>query len=135
MPTGRDDTVLTFLAPSLPFADDIVDFEVHVDGPGLTLRGWTRSLGGDGLDDFFKGLEADFMGWGGTRSWRSMEGNLTIDAVHAGHDVALLVRVARDYHRDAWSVSIPAVVLPGEDLRRLAEDLEAFFQAALTQRE
>lgn len=131
VPTGRDDTSVVLLLPSRPFDDVIVDFEVHIDAPGLTVRGWTRSLSGDGLDDFVKSLDADFGGWQGVRFWRSMEGDLTIEASHTGHHVALVVSLWRDHHGDAWKVSVPAQVLPGEDLRRFSADVETFFEAAL----
>jgi len=139
VPTGRDDTRISFLHPDRPYKDDhndimdiVLDFEVHIDGPGLTVRGWTRTWGSDGLDDFFEKMDADFRGWRGVRHWQSMEGNLVIDATHTGHHVALDVSLSSDYRSAPWKVIIPAIVSPGEELRQLAADVRDFVREALS---
>ena len=134
VPTGREDTSVLFTAPSLPFDDEFVDFEVHIDAPGLTVRNWTRTAGGDGMAAFFTRMVSDFHGWKGPRLWRSFEGDLTIEATHTGHHVALLISLSsesRDYDADAWTVVVPATVLPGEELRQLAADVHDFLRKAL----
>jgi len=141
LPTGRDDTKISFLHPDRPYKENdndlyindlMLDFEVHIDGPGLTVRGWTSTWGGDGLDHFFAKMDADFRGWRGIRHWRSMEGNLTIDATHTGRHVALDVSLSNDYYSAPWKVVIPAVVSPGEEFRQLAADVHDFVRDALS---
>ena len=131
--SGREATVV-LAEPSLPFPGDVlVDLSVEVDAPGLQLRRWVRTIAGDGLAEFLAGLDADFRGWDGKRHWRSLEGDLSIEATHAGQSVILATTLLRDRKADAWSLTIPLMVSPGEELHALAADAGAFFRAALEQ--
>lgn len=131
-PSGHDDTTVVLAEPSLPFPGDVlVDVGIAVDAPGLRLRRRVRTIAGDGLATFLAGLDADFRGWSGQRHWQSLEDDLSIEATHAGRSVVLATTLLRDREADAWSVTVPLLVNPGEELRRLAADAEAFFRAAV----
>ena len=134
IPSGRDDTTVVLAGPALPFADDVfVDVMVEVDAPGLQVRSWVRTLAGDDLPGFLAGLDADFRGWQGVRRWRSLEGDLSIEARHSGRRVTLGVTVSRDHRDDTWGVTVPLEIEPGEELHQLAVGAADFFRAALAQ--
>lgn len=76
-------------------------------------------------------MVSDFRGWKGTRLWRTWDGDFSIEASHTGHHVVLVVSLSSDYGPDAWKVVVPAMVLPGEELRQLSADVDAFFREGL----
>jgi len=48
-----------------------------------------ETLNGDGLVEFFRGLDEAFQGWPGTRTWSSFRMDLRIEAVHTGRAVVM----------------------------------------------
>ncbi len=65
------------------------------EASGISAATQVYLLGGcDGLDEFWHELADDWRGWEGTRSWRSLEGDLELSATsdRLGH-VALEVRL------------------------------------------
>jgi hypothetical protein len=68
---------------------------------------------------YFDGLERDWRGWSGVRRWQSLEGELTIDARHAGH-IRIEVRLKSAMW---WTASGELTLEPGEQLSQLAAGL------------
>jgi hypothetical protein len=78
------------------------------------------------LVDFFAQLEQDWRGWGDTRSWRSLEGDLDIEARHEfGHvQLRLTLRAyGPGWGNDGWTASASLTIDPGEQLSQIAADL------------
>jgi len=70
-------------------------FVAEFDAPGLSSATQVYVLGGcDCLNRFWRDLAENWRGWEGTRSWRSLEGDLELSATsdRLGH-VALEVRL------------------------------------------
>lgn len=109
-------------------ADGYGSFAVTIDSPELSLRHSVITMGGDGLPDFIQSIEADWRGWGGERSWQSLEGGLRIDAKHGGRAIELLVIVRSGYVPDSWELRIPFAVEPGEQLSALAKEVSNTLQ-------
>jgi hypothetical protein len=103
---------------------------VEFSDEGLTASGSATFEGQTpaNLRDFVVGLAKDWRGWPGVRSWRSMEGELTLEASHDGRaHVQLAValrRAERTYAAGAWSARIVLTLEAGEELRRLAVGVE-----------
>lgn len=81
----------------------------------------------DGFGDlgaFFADLERSWRGWHGTRSWRSLEGELTITAQHTGSHVTLRIDM-RDaaLGHGAWAAQMDLTVEAGEQLSSVAADV------------
>jgi uncharacterized protein DUF6228 len=70
-------------------------------------------------------LADDFRGWDGTRSWRSLEDQLRIEATwQSGGHVRLLFHLTPSVD-DKWTVSVAFTLEAGEELRTLSKDLAA----------
>jgi hypothetical protein len=92
---------------------------------GLVCDLPVESLGGDGLDTFLAGLVQDWKGWPDTRHWKTVFGELRIEATHRGRVVELLFVLAVPYR--AGEPGLPDLelrlridVAPGESLSALA---------------
>ncbi|GAA4288936.1 DUF6228 family protein [Georgenia daeguensis] len=80
------------------------------------------------LAEFFEGLEKDWRGWHDTRSWESLEQNLTIEARHEyGHvRLTVIVRDDRsDWDNQGWRAIGDITLEPGEQLSQVARDVTA----------
>jgi len=75
------------------------------------------------LADFFAGLAADWRGWSGVREWTSLESDLKIEARHEFGHVQLHVTLT-DWGDGGWGAYADLTVEPGEQLRRLADDVK-----------
>lgn len=84
-----------------------------------------------GIGDFFGGLAAEWQGWTGSRTWTSLEDELTLAAEsdRTGH-VYLHVRL-QDGHPARWTVDANLVLEAGQ-LERLASDARAFEKVAFS---
>jgi hypothetical protein len=81
---------------------------------------------------FFEEMEGDWRGWGGDRTWESLEGDLRIGARHEHGHVQLTVRLSHsvaDWGRSGWSATADVTVDPGEQLSQIARDLSALAPA------
>jgi hypothetical protein len=83
------------------------------------------------LGTFFQRLADDWRGWGGARQWRSLEGQMEIDARHDGRGhvtLGVTLRRARQaYADDAWSARAVFMVDAGEEMARVASDIHDLF--------
>ncbi|MEU3774443.1 DUF6228 family protein [Streptomyces sp. NPDC032472] len=111
------------------FPDDpTLDFTVRataagVGGVEVSVRTWA----GDGLDAFLHRLAEDFRGWDGARTWRSLEGDLTLSAAHAsGGRVHLAWGLHGGAPAGGWRFEATTVHAAGEDMRHLADGVREF---------
>ena len=114
-------------ATYLPGDGYISEYTVKVNADGLTASAPViTTADGYGLPGFIQQLADDFRGWEGTRSWRSLEDQLRIDASwkHGGH-VALLFHLTPSVE-DKWTLAVEFTLEAGEELRSLGEELAAF---------
>jgi hypothetical protein len=84
------------------------------------------STGFADLADFFALLEQDWRGWNDTRSWRSLEGDLGIEARHEFGHVQLratLRAYGPGWGNHGWTASASLTIDPGEQLSQIAADL------------
>lgn len=78
------------------------------------------------LADFFAQMELDWRGWNGARSWRSLEGDLNIEARYEFRHVQLRVTLRAygpGWGNDGWTASANLTIDPGEQLSQIAADL------------
>ncbi|SIR68261.1 DUF6228 family protein [Micromonospora avicenniae] len=80
--------------------------------------------------DFFQLLADDWRGWGGERSWRSLDATMRITARHDGKGhVALGGTLHRDsYSPGGWLARVFITVEAGEEMTSLVADLRAHFE-------
>jgi hypothetical protein len=57
----------------------------------------------------------------GTRTWTSLEGELTIGAQHDGH-IRLQIRL-HDSYPNVWSATANLIIDPGEQFASIASDI------------
>ena len=84
------------------------------------------------LAKFFASMEKSWRGWRGTRTWQSLEGELSLIAVHHGGVIQLKVSLRRsafDRGNAGWSAEGDLVIEPGEELTRIAREVAAFANA------
>jgi Family of unknown function (DUF6228) len=100
---------------------------VEISDDGIAASGWATFDGQapQTLRDFLTGLGEEWRGWPGTRTWTSMEHEMTVNATHDGRGhvrIAVTLRRARRAdHLHAWSARIVLTVEAGEQLRELAD--------------
>jgi len=83
------------------------------------------STGFADLAGFFAQLEQDWRGWDDVRSWRSLEGDLSIEARHQFGHVQLRVTLRAygpGWGNDGWTASANLTIDPGEQLSQIATD-------------
>nr|WP_107043040.1 DUF6228 family protein [Streptomyces roseoverticillatus] len=119
--------------PARSFGDDdpIFDFLVTARGQGVSVEVSVRTLGGDGLDAFLSSLAEDFRGWTGARTWRSLEGDLSLSAEHGpGGYVRLTWGIHDRPPSEEWHFETATVHAPGEEMRNLAAEIRTFVLSA-----
>ncbi|MER5613618.1 DUF6228 family protein [Streptomyces sp. NPDC002215] len=119
---------LLFSEPTRPFGDDpTFDFLVKARGQWVSIETLVRTWDGDGLDTFLSSLAEDFRGWEGTRTWRSLEHDLTISAEHRpGGYVHLTWGIHDRPPSEAWHFETTTVHAAGEEMRNLAAEIHTF---------
>jgi Family of unknown function (DUF6228) len=108
-------------------AVDYLAAEVHADGLSAS-RSVYGGLGWGDLVAFFDQMVTDWRGWDGARTWRSLEGDLTIGARHQHGHVQLRVTLrypGQGRGRQDWFATADLTLEPGEQLSRTATDLAA----------
>jgi hypothetical protein len=116
-------------AAERPWNDEVLDFLCEISDVGVSATRAIRTLDGDSLTSWAAELAESYSGWDGVRSWKSLEQDLRIDAIHdrLGHvSLRFVVRGPRGYERDAWEASVCVNLDAGEDMRRLAAEIAAF---------
>ncbi|MFB7755683.1 DUF6228 family protein [Streptomyces sp. NPDC056121] len=109
--------------------DLMLDFLVTAEGESARIEVMVRTWAGDGLDVFLAGLAEEFRGWDGTRTWRSLEDDLTLAAEHAGSHVRLTWALHDRFPDDEWRFEATTRHAPGEDMRRLAVEMRTFLES------
>lgn len=124
---GSGSEVLTLTADDGPGQPDELLAELRAE----TLSASTRvyALQFTDLAGFFEGMATDWRGWGGLRTWRSLEGDLEITLEHHRH-VRLRVALRGDPYRSDWHVIATIEVDPGEELSTAAADVRALVSGA-----
>ncbi|MER6628985.1 DUF6228 family protein [Streptomyces sp. NPDC000987] len=105
------------------------DFLVTAQGESARIRVMVRTWDGDGLDVFLAELAEEFRGWNGTRTWRSLEDDLTLAAEHEGSHVRLTWGLHGHPPNDGWHFEMTTIHAPGEDMRNLAIEMRAFLES------
>jgi hypothetical protein len=79
------------------------------------------------LPAFLEVLAADWRGWSGVRSWRSLDPGLALDAQHDGRgyvSLGVTLQAPRlDLNHTAWSARTVFVLEAGEEMAHAAADL------------
>ncbi|MFI6855635.1 DUF6228 family protein [Streptomyces sp. NPDC050416] len=110
--------------------DDLMcDFLVTAQGESARIEVMVRTWDGDGLGIFLAELAEDFRGWNGTRTWRSLEDDLTLAAEHAGSHVRLTWGLHVPLPDGEWRFEMTTSHAPGEDMRRLAIEMRTFLES------
>jgi hypothetical protein len=75
---------------------------------------------------FFEDMERDWRGWAGGRVWKSIEGDLRIEARHEHSKVQLLMTLRHleaDPDGAGWTATVDVSIDPGEQLSAIIRDL------------
>ncbi|MFF1649177.1 DUF6228 family protein [Streptomyces sp. NPDC058240] len=125
---GPQPVHLLFSEPSRPYGDDpTLDFLVRASGEWVSIETSVRTLHGDGLDAFLATLAEDFRGWEGSRTWRSLEHDLTLSAEHRSSGYTHLTWGIHDRPpAEEWHFETTTVHAAGEDMRNLAAEMHTF---------
>jgi uncharacterized protein DUF6228 len=111
---------------------DYLTADLSVDGLSATKRVYAHYASGwRELADFFAVLAADWRGWQGTREWESIESDLRIAARHEHGHVQIRVTLRRalaDWGNHGWTASADLALEPGEQLSRVAAELNDLTQ-------
>ena len=102
-----------------------------VEGPGVSAERQVyepEECGGyAALAAYFDEMALAWRGWKGPREWHSLEGELTLTAVHDGH-VRMATRLASGFGEREWTLAADIVIDPGEDLANVATEVRALIQ-------
>ncbi len=113
-------------AASFPYGPDdpdIIGLLIRVSGAFVQVEHPVVLSRHGGPSGFLHLLYEDFRGWTGARTWRSLEGELQLSAVHEGHVVRMQWLMTNlSYTRPAWSFWLNTEHAPGEDMRRLSAE-------------
>jgi hypothetical protein len=93
--------------------------------------GARRGFAWEGFGEFFTGIAANWKGWTGRREWKSLEGDLKLDAENGGRG---LVAIGVYVHYGApaqWKVQF-AIRVESARLDQLATDARSFERSALS---
>lgn len=106
--------------------------EVRLSLGGLTASTTIEAHWSGGFADiaaYFKDLERNWRGWRGTKTWKSIEGDLTLSAQHVSGRMQLRVTIERprlDPGNDGWKAVGDMTIDLGEELSQVARDIAAF---------
>jgi Family of unknown function (DUF6228) len=116
--------------PVDPYGDGYIRtarVEIRADGLTAETTATLHSAGDRHLAGFFEELAADWRGWAGERHWRTLEGEMAIQAWHDGRaHVMIAVTIKRPrlaYEKDAWSARAVFTLEAGEQLTAVAQGL------------
>jgi hypothetical protein len=130
---GHGDKVVTFgravvADPADAYAGG--SFEVRLGASGLTASRTVFVYSWSGLAPFFTELADAWRGWTGVKEWESPEHDLRIEATFesSGHDC--LRFTASDGPTPTWRAWVEVDVEAGEDMARIAREVESLFRSA-----
>jgi hypothetical protein len=93
----------------------------------VSIETSVRTRSGDDLDAFLSSLAEDFCGWDEVRTWRSLEGDLTLSAEHRSRGyVHLTWGIHGRPPEENWHFETTTVHAAGEDMLNLATHFAAF---------
>jgi hypothetical protein len=106
--------------------------ELHdrgLEAAGEVTLSWAPDDSETDLVLFLQGLADGWRGWTGERRWRSLDGQMEIDARHDGIGRVTLGATLRQdtLGADGWSARVPVDLEPGEQMGRLVADVRALF--------
>lgn len=129
---GTQAVDLSFSELARPYEDEpALDFVVRASNRRLRVETSVRTWDGDGLGAFLFSLAEDFRGWEGTRTWRSLEHDLSLAAEHHSRGYVHLTWGIHDRAPgEEWCFETTTVHAAGEDMRNLAADVHAFLSGA-----
>jgi hypothetical protein len=114
--------------------EDSIHYAVEASAPGLSARVdeavsavWEPA---PDLPVFLEGLAEEFRGWSGTRSWRSLESDLAVNAVFRSGGHVGLTWTLRPWpaKHGGWSTTVTTWQEAGEQMAALAADVRDFLQ-------
>ncbi|GAA1261806.1 DUF6228 family protein [Oryzihumus leptocrescens] len=112
---NADDADLDMLAVQLTFPDFVASKSVV----GTSYS----SSGSNQLVIYFRDLADHWRGWAGVKRYRSLEGDLSLDATHDGH-VIIRAQLRNNLDPSNWVAQGEFQLEPGEELSRVITDLE-----------
>ena len=108
----------------------VLSMVVAAELNGLTARREVVSHYKNGFNDlalFFTDLAEHWRGWSGTKNYRSVEGDLLLQADHTGSHVELHFTLQDPEFHNSWSAWGKLTLDAGEELTRVSEDLQNLF--------
>jgi hypothetical protein len=124
---SEDSDAEVFIEPPSSWDEAVPMFDVKVNASGLRASAGVVTFPQDDLALFFAGLADDWRGWEGRRTWRSVEGDLTLNATHQGR-VLFEIGLSQPYTPVGWTVAVAVEVNAGEELARLATEAAALLE-------
>lgn len=123
---GRSQQI-TFSEPIRDSEGGVTDVLVIVELPGL--RGHRQvaahyTSGFQELAQFFEDLAEHWTGWPGTKTYRSLEGDLQLTASHTGSHIELGFTLQDPEFSETWSLRGRLTLDAGEELSRAADELK-----------
>ncbi len=108
---------------------DLWGFHLELTGPRFSAEAETHT-DATRLIEFLQGLAETWRGWEGDQTWEGVDHDLRIHASRdrSGH-VLLRVSVDQSYLQPTWRAEVMVRLDAGEDMKRLARDMEVFFSS------
>lgn len=129
---GHGDEYATISNAAPPSGTDPYEggsFDVSLRAPGLTVTQSVFIFGFSGLAAYFADLAEAWRGWTGSKVWDSPEHHLTIEATSDGGSHVELTLIVRNGAMFTWTCSIRVQVEAGEEMARIARDIEYLLPA------
>ena len=116
-----------------PFSDgyDFRDFTVELEDAGLSARTAVRTiLGQSCLTAFLAEVAESWRGWDGTKTWRSLEGDLHLRVEHDGVGAVTFEFEVRDSpYDDRWTASVCISLHAGQELIDFCAAVDGFLNS------
>lgn len=127
---GRSQQI-TFSEPIRDSEGEATEVLVAVELPGI--RGHRQvaahyARGFQELAQFFEDLAEHWTGWPGTKTYRSLEGDLQFAASHTGSQIELGFTLQDPEFPETWSLRGRLTLDAGEELSRTAEAIKMLFK-------
>jgi len=105
----------------------MLEYTVRISAPGMTAETTVMNAGdGNELPEFIQELAGSFRGWGGTRTWESLEHQLQVEATWAdGGHVRLRFQITPGVYGH-WDACVIVPVEAGAEMQALADTLAGY---------